>query len=124
MQTSQELVSILIVDDDFGVRAMLQTALEQEGYGLMLACNGKEALECIEQRQPNLVLLDLMMPVMNGWQFLDEIKNRPDLAQLPILLLSASRDAAATAQGYNVKGYVSKPFELERLLSQIANHVA
>jgi CheY-like chemotaxis protein len=101
---------------------MLETVLLDEGYTVMLARNGKEGLEMVARQRPALVLLDLMMPVMDGWQFLEAIKLLPDYADLPILLLSASRQIVNTARDNPVKGFISKPFELAKLLASIDQH--
>lgn len=110
---------ILVIDDDQAMRNMLETVLLDEGYSVILARNGKEGLEMVDRQRPALVLLDLMMPVMDGWQFLEAIKARPEYSDLPILLLSASRQIASTARDNPVKAYIPKPFELARLLSCI-----
>ena len=110
---------ILVVDDDQAMRKMLETVLLDEGYSVLLARNGKEGLEIAAQQRPALVLLDLMMPVMDGWQFLDAIKQRPEFDGLPVLLLSASRQLVSTARDNPVKGFLPKPFELAKLLAYI-----
>lgn len=113
---------ILIVDDDAGMRTMLETLLVAEGYQVRLAHNGQEALTIISQGRPALVLLDLMMPVMNGWEFLQEIKQLPEFVNLPIVLLSASRDLVRTARQNGIKAYLPKPFELDKLLFYIEQY--
>ena len=122
-QTPSEYVGhtlpILVIDDDQAMRNMLETVLLDEGYSVLLARNGKEGLEQVSKQRPALVLLDLMMPVMDGWQFLEAIKQMPEYSDLPILLLSASRQLNATAKDNAVKAYLSKPFELVKLLSYI-----
>lgn len=117
--SSKRTSFILIVDDDLAIREMLQMLLEGEGYRIVMASNGKEALEMIRQQRPALILLDLMMPIMDGWQFLDCMKSRPDLQSLPVVLLSANRELARTARQNNVKAYLSKPFETGQLLEYI-----
>ena len=113
---------ILVIDDDQAMRNMLETVLLDEGYSVILARNGKEGLELVNRQRPALVLLDLMMPVMDGWQFLEAIKQLPQFADLPILLLSASRHIVDTARDNPVKAYIPKPFELAKLLSCIAEY--
>lgn len=110
---------ILVVDDDQAMRLMLETVLLDEGYSVILARNGKEGLELAARQRPALVLLDLMMPVMDGWQFLEAIKQMPEFADLPVVLLSASRQIASTARDNPVKAYLPKPFELVKLLAYI-----
>jgi CheY-like chemotaxis protein len=110
---------ILVIDDDQAMRNMLETVLLDEGYSVILARNGKEGLELAARQRPALVLLDLMMPVMDGWQFLEAIKQMPEIADLPVLLLSASRQLTHTAKENPVKGFLPKPFELAKLLAYI-----
>ena len=110
---------ILVIDDDQAMRLMLETVLLDEGYSVILARNGKEGLELAARQRPALVLLDLMMPVMDGWQFLEAIKQMPEFADLPVLLLSASRRIADAARDNPVKAYLPKPFELTKLLAYI-----
>jgi CheY-like chemotaxis protein len=113
---------ILVVDDDQAMRHMLETVLLDEGYSVILARNGKEGLEQVRKQRPALVLLDLMMPVMDGWQFLEAIKEVPEYEDLPVLLLSASRQLINTAKESQVKAYLSKPFELVKLLAYIEEY--
>jgi CheY-like chemotaxis protein len=85
----------LIVEDDEDLQAALSEALEDEGYRVRAAPNGLEALSKLlgDKERPNLIVLDLMMPLMNGWQFLRERIRYPSLSQIPVLVLTASSDA-------------------------------
>jgi CheY-like chemotaxis protein len=89
------MATILIVEDDEDLQAALAEALEDEGYRVRAAPNGLEALAKLlgDKERPNLIVLDLMMPLMNGWQFLDERIRYPSLSQIPVLVLTASSDA-------------------------------
>ena len=80
---------ILIVEDDFDIREALTQILEEEGYAVREAANGREALDVAARELPSLILLDLMMPVMNGWQFRAEQIKDPRLAPVPVLVISA-----------------------------------
>ena len=81
---------VLIVEDDQGLREALASALDDEGYTVLLARNGREALDLLEKGiRPCVVLLDLMMPVMDGWQLVKEIKSDPKLAAIPVCVISA-----------------------------------
>lgn len=123
LEQSQAAPTILVVDDDLAIRSMLETMLEEEGYKVVLAANGQEALEYIRRQRPALVLLDLMMPIMNGWQFLETVSTLPEFKDLPVLLLSASREIISTAHSSRVKGYLPKPFELDRLLHSVEHNL-
>ncbi len=114
---------ILVVDDDAAIRDMLETLLEEEGYAVVLARHGQDALELLKTVKPALILLDLMMPVMDGWQFLDNLSRNPALQGLPVVLLSASRSVGEATKQAQVKAYLPKPFELEKLLLNIEQNL-
>jgi CheY-like chemotaxis protein len=109
---------ILLVDDDPDILASTQFLIEAEGYQVTTAHNGREALDRILAEPPDVILLDLMMPVMDGWQFVEELRKGPH-AQLPIIILSASHGLAGKAQQLGARGHVSKPFDVDDLLRQI-----
>lgn len=113
--------TVLVVDDDQPIRDVLQMMLELEDYGVLLASNGKEALETLAKSPtpPCLILLDLMMPVMNGWQFVEEIKKIESLATIPIIIITAFREKAETIKA---DGVLLKPIEYDQLLAAIQNH--
>ncbi len=115
----KEPLPILVVDDDLAIRLMLETVLEEEGYSVVLAHNGREGLEIARQQPLAMILLDLMMPILNGWQFLEVVKQSPELQSLPIVVLSASREIAQVAREGLVKAYLPKPFEIEKLLNYV-----
>ena len=108
---------VLVVEDDPDVREALADALADHGFEVACATDGREALRILRERAADVIVLDLMMPGMNGWQFRAEQKKDPALAHLPIVVVSASghRDIDATA-------FLDKPFEVEALLALIARH--
>src|SRR5262249_11349487 len=116
---------ILVVDDDLEIRETIRDVLEEEGYRVVLAANGAEALAELRARigeeQPSLVLLDLMMPEMNGWQFCEEQKRDARRAAIPVLVISA---ASVDAKKGSIAGhpFLKKPIELARLLEAVAKH--
>jgi two-component system chemotaxis response regulator CheY len=116
--------AILVVDDDPDILEALSEILEAEGFVIRQARNGQEALELLENVQPNLILLDLMMPVMNGWEFAERIRRRPDWAQIPVIILSADRNIGGKARELGALGYLAKPFELSELLSLVQTSLA
>jgi CheY-like chemotaxis protein len=112
--------TILIVEDDVECLEAVKDALEGDGYVVVTATQGLQGLQRLESGPlPDLILLDLMMPVMDGWQFLREQRRRPALAALPVALLSGERDLAHRAGDLKVAGYIRKPFDLDELLAVV-----
>jgi CheY-like chemotaxis protein len=110
--------TVLIVEDDADIRDTFRAILEDRGYCVATAGNGREALDRIAAERPCLVLLDLMMPVMSGPEFLDVVKQDPRLASIPIVVVSAygeMLDDSAPAEGF-----LRKPVGLEMLLQWVA----
>jgi two-component system chemotaxis response regulator CheY len=110
---------VLIVDDDPDILQTLALCLSTEGYRVLMASNGKEALEVLKSAHPAAILLDLMMPVMDGWQFvaeLDRLGERP----APLLILSADRAVQGHAVKLKASGHLAKPFDLDELLGKVA----
>jgi CheY-like chemotaxis protein len=110
---------VLVVDDDPDILEALSEILEAEGFEIRRARNGKEALERLEPDPPRLVLLDLMMPVMDGWEFAQRLKQRPKVANIPIIVLSADRNVSNKAAEIGAVGHLAKPFELNDLLDMV-----
>ncbi|MBI4512424.1 MAG: response regulator [Deltaproteobacteria bacterium] len=107
--------SILVIEDDPDVRDSVKMALEDEGYRVATASHGKEGLEYLDSYDsPSLILLDLMMPVMSGAEFLAAIRQHPFHAAIPVVILSAWGRAAARLDG--IQGFVGKPVDLDVLL--------
>jgi CheY-like chemotaxis protein len=113
-----ERSTVLIVEDDLDTREMLGRFLELEGYAVEAASNGRQALERLEEgARACVILLDLMMPVMDGWQFRREQVQNQALAGIPVIVVSAAgRDRL---QQINADAYLSKPVDLDELLQQI-----
>ncbi|NOK12319.1 response regulator [Corallococcus exercitus] len=110
---------VLVVDDDPDILEALSEILEAEGFEIRRARNGKEALERLEPDPPDLILLDLMMPVMDGWEFAQRMRQKPDFASIPIIVLSADRNVGSKAKDIGAMGHLAKPFELNDLLSMV-----
>jgi two-component system OmpR family response regulator len=107
---------ILVVDDDPAIREFVQLVLEDAGYEVMAATDGVEALAAVRKRQPGLILLDMRMPRMNGWEFADAyLRERSPHA--PILIMTAGRDA--TASDIGAAGWLGKPFDLDQLIASV-----
>lgn len=113
--------SILVVDDSPDNLYLMQFVLESQGYAVGLANNGQEALEKIEGCQPDLILLDLMMPQMSGYEFIHRLREDKNLLSIPVFLVTADKyteDYDAIAAGAN--GVIHKPIDINELLSEVA----
>jgi CheY-like chemotaxis protein len=110
---------VLVVDDDPDILEALSEILEAEGFEIRRARNGKEALDRLEPDPPNLILLDLMMPVMDGWEFAQRMRQRPRVSGIPIIVLSADRNVSNKATEIGAMGHLAKPFELNDLLDMV-----
>lgn len=111
---------VLLVEDDPDLRETLRAVLEDSGVSVACAANGREALAYLrEQEAPFLVLLDLMMPVMNGWEFRAEQMKDAELSRIPVAVLSADSRTAFKAESLGVERYLKKPIQLEELLSLV-----
>jgi CheY-like chemotaxis protein len=114
---------ILVVDDDPEICTLVSMTLADEGYQVETAANGAEALQAIEQVRPRCVLLDMRMPVLNGWDFARELQAR-DLI-LPIIVMTAADDARRWANEIGAVDCLAKPFDLSDLLMAVERlHVA
>ena len=111
---------ILVIDDELDLLEVTQFVLEGEGYRVETARNGKDALTFLHAgRRPWLVLLDLMMPVMNGWEFLSEIAKSPSLQSIPIVVLTAARSTRIPG----TLEVLHKPVDLGLLVATVQRHV-
>jgi CheY-like chemotaxis protein len=110
---------VLVVDDDPDILQTLALCLSTEGYRVVMASNGREALHVLDREQPAVILLDLMMPVMDGWQFVHELDSR-GRRNVPLLILSADRAVQGHAQKLKANGHLAKPFDLDELLRKVA----
>jgi CheY-like chemotaxis protein len=103
---------ILVVEDDPDMSEVIVWALRQARYETIAATNGRKALESVAAGMPALVLLDMMMPVMDGVEFRRHQQCDPRLRDIPVMCVSARHDAAQTAARLGLAGFVSKPFDL------------
>jgi CheY-like chemotaxis protein len=110
---------VLIVDDDLDIRETLAELLTDEGFEVATAANGREALDAMRESLPVVVLLDLMMPVMSGFQFLAERAGDPRLTAVPVIVITAGRLAAPPPGS---QGMVSKPLDLQLLFSTLRTY--
>ena len=116
--------SVLVVDDDPDVRVLLETYLELEGFEVLTAANGSDALQRLRHTRPSVILLDLMMPVMDGVEFRRQQQGQPRLCDIPVVCLSARHDATQTAMRLGVADCLAKPFELDKVVAMLRRHCA
>lgn len=112
---------VLVVDDDEDIRLVLRDTLELGGYDVACAADGRAALDYLKDAPapPSLVLLDLMMPVMSGWQFRDAQRGDATLSAIPVVILTASRAANVGSAAEGAADVLFKPVDLDRLLSVV-----
>jgi CheY-like chemotaxis protein len=113
---------VLVVDDDPDILRVVAMTLADEGYRVLTATNGEEALGCLLKQMPALVLLDLNMPVMSGLEMLERLRAL-DLT-IPIVFMTAGYRAQQEAERHEVAGYLAKPFDLGALLRVVARFAA
>jgi DNA-binding response OmpR family regulator len=111
--------AILAVDDDPAILDVVAQVLADEGYDVLTAGGGRAAVDLARKHLPKLILLDLMMPEMNGWQVVAELKASSHTRTIPIVLLSARRDTELMAHNLGVSSYLEKPFDLDELLARV-----
>lgn len=114
--------SILVVEDDFGARTIVKTILGQKGYEVSEAANGNEALEILKTQSFDLIILDLMMPGISGYDVVVHLKQKPETQNIPIIMLTAKSESNDVLRGYKEFGcdyYITKPFTSAQLLQGV-----
>jgi CheY-like chemotaxis protein len=114
---------ILVVDDEPTIRRLVAEALREAGYRVDLAANGAEALQLMRRRLPHAIVLDLMMPQLDGSGFVELMRLNPRFAAVPLVLASAAYDATDAARRMGARACLAKPFEIDVLLQTIAELV-
>jgi CheY-like chemotaxis protein len=109
---------ILVVEDDQDIRDFVGLVLEAEGYTVRSAGNGAEALELVHDTPPLFILLDMWMPVMDGWSFMQAYRRRPG-PHAPVVVVSAARETGQHAHEIQADGYLAKPFDIGDLVSLV-----
>jgi CheY-like chemotaxis protein len=114
---------VLIVDDDPSIRLLIATLLRRQGYQILEARNGREALTAMRAGNPDLVVMDLVMPEVSGWDVLRERAADPSLLRIPMIVVSASniRKVLVDVLDKRVCAVIAKPFDLDTLLTTVAN---
>ncbi len=120
------LARVMAVDDDHVIRGLLEVNLEMEGYDVITAVDGQDALTKVRENPPDLILLDVMMPNVNGWQVAEALKGDEATRDIPIVFLSARAMEADVRKGTDlgVESYVTKPFDPIDLMELVARLLA
>ena len=115
--------TVLIVDDVPTNVMLVQAILKKEGYRLLTCDSGAKALRLAHDKHPNLILLDIMMPEMDGYEVLQHLKSNPDTNDIPVIIMSALSDMQSIVKGYQLGAteYVTKPFQREELVKRVAH---
>ncbi len=117
--------TVLVVDDDVDIREAICLILEHSGYKAVAASNGEEALRHLRaDRGIDLILLDMMMPIMDGWGFRNSQPEGPAFVNIPVVVLTGDGRASAKAEAIGAAGYLRKPVDLDDLLTVVARHCA
>jgi excisionase family DNA binding protein len=111
---------VLVVDDDPQVRELVRVNLEMEGYSVREAANAEEGLTAVEDDAPDLILLDVMMPQVDGWEMLRLVQERHGIGSIPVVMFSGQLDASSEVQAAarGAQGFIGKPFDLRALIEQ------
>jgi len=112
---------IVVADDDLDLCELLEMKLRQSNYEVFTAMDGVQALEIVRSIRPNLVILDIMMPLMTGMEVLRELKSETRTADIPVILMTAKRQESDVNSGFalGVVDYIVKPFNLKDLVAQV-----
>ena len=114
---------VLIVEDDADMLEVMELVLRDAGYPTRSALNGRQALDAVAKGMPRLILLDMLMPVMNGWQFAREFRARYG-KEVPIVVATAAEHVRARSDGLDASDVLPKPFEVAELLRVVGRHIA
>lgn len=126
MEKTKQQARILIVDDEPINVMIADRILQKENYDTITASNGKEALELIDENIPDLILLDIMMPEMNGFEVCTKLQENEQTREIPVIFLTAVTDKESIVKGFEVGGkdYLTKPFNTPELLARVKAHVS
>jgi CheY-like chemotaxis protein len=115
---------VLVVDDESNIRELIAEALDEFGYLVDSAADGAEALDALRHATPDVIVLDLMMPRLNGFGFVESLQVDPPTASIPVLLVTAAYAPHDAARRIGAQACLSKPFELDRLVQLVGDLAA
>jgi DNA-binding response OmpR family regulator len=113
---------ILVIDDDSTIREMLEMVLDSEGYEVFTASHGMAAFALLDQVHPHVIILDMKMPILDGWGFLEQYRRRPG-AKVPVIVLTAAQDDSRRASEVGADAYVAKPFAIDDLIRVLDRYI-
>ncbi|HTP12465.1 MAG TPA: response regulator [Bacteroidota bacterium] len=118
--------TILVVDDSPTVRKFVSVSLEMQGFSVMTACDGMDALEQLPKKKFGLLITDLNMPNMDGFELIRSLRENPDYKDLPVIILTSLSDQANKQEGskLGVISYVVKPFSLEKIQYEVSKYLS
>jgi two-component system, OmpR family, alkaline phosphatase synthesis response regulator PhoP len=121
MTENSQKCKVLLVDDDEQILKSLKIYLELENYQVTTAENGREALDKVREDMPEIMVLDIMMPILDGYQVLEKLKEDPETSRLPVIMLTAKGQDIDVLKGYKMgaSSYMTKPFNLNELVENI-----
>jgi len=106
------MATVLVVEDEFGIADLIEAVLEDEGYRVLIAANGKQGLEMLAEERADLILLDYMMPVMDGAALLRSIAADPSLHDIPVVVMSSLPEATVAERCVGYTAFMRKPFKI------------
>ena len=118
--TKSDMQTILVVEDDHQIRDLLTTLLEEEGYRVVLAENGLQAIKCLSDVHPDLIICDVMMPILDGGDVANVVRATPDLQETPVLGVTAL-STLKRARDHNFAAVIHKPFDVTELLETVSS---
>lgn len=113
---------IMVVDDEMDIRFVIRKMLEKEGYEVIEADSGEQAMELLKDTVPDMILLDVMMPGLNGWETCEQIKSSEDLRQIPVVMLTAKtteEDKVKALEKCGAQWHISKPLERSKFIETV-----
>ena len=113
---------VLVVDDEDGILAFVRDALEDEGYEVLTAPSGEDAVRIVRRKRPDLILLDVQLPGADGWEVLNQLRAAAG-PQAPVVVMTAGYNDQDHALSTGAQGYLGKPFDVEDLISTVEAHI-
>lgn len=110
---------VLVVEDDESIRNVITDVLQEHGFRVAAACNGSEALARLDTAQPDVMVLDLLMPVMHGWEFMESYAERTGGRAIPIVVVSVNPALPRSFNRFGVREVVGKPFDIDHLVDAV-----